>query len=104
MGEKSSADHIERRKKKRKDRRKTNSECHETMPSKSENGNENGGILNQDDVVDNCADKTPSQKPKVVVPSPLGKYLLPSLCLSKSRNLLSADSQAMNVYLFSFLA
>ena len=104
VAEKSSADYIERRKKKRKDRRKTNSECHETIPSMSENGNENGDILNQDDVVENCADKTPSQKPKVVVPSPLGKYLLPSLCLSKSRNLLSADSQAMNVYLFSFLA
>ena len=104
VAEKSSADHIERRKKKRKDRRKTNSECHESNPSKSENGNENGDILNQDDVVENCADKTPSQKPKVVVPSPLGKYLNPSLCLSKSRNLLSADSQAMNVYLFSFLA
>ena len=104
VAEKSSADHIERRKKKRKDRRKTNSECHESNPSKSENGNENGDILNQDDVVENFADKTPSQKPKVVVPSPLGKYLLPSLCLSNSRNLLSADSQAMNVYLFSFLA
>ena len=69
---------VEKRSKKRKNRRKTNSETFETNPFKaSEAKKDDQEIEKAEDKVEteNDDEKNLSHKPKVVVPSPLGKLV-----------------------------
>ena len=70
---------VEKRIKKRKNRRKTNSEIFETNPFKVSEENKGEKEIEHSDEkleTDNPDDKNLSQKPKVVVPSPLGSALI----------------------------
>ena len=77
---------VEKRIKKRKNRRKTNSEIFETNPFKVSEENKGEKEIEHSDEkleTDNPDDKNLSQKPRVVVPSPLGSALITNLTCIK---------------------